>query len=50
MKRCRQLRFSMWRHEAARVYDSTIFHVRALDAAEGGDGRVSASGLGSNKY
>ena len=35
--RCRQLRISMWRHEAARVYDTIIIHVRALDAAGWGD-------------
>jgi len=31
----------MWRHEAARVYDTVIIHVRALDAA-GGGGYVSS--------
>jgi len=44
MKRCRQLRISMWRHEAARVYITVIFHVRALDAAVGGGQKAKTEG------
>lgn len=41
---------AVWRHEAARVYDFIILHVRALDAAEGGQSEFTRVHESTEEY
>jgi len=46
------MKAAMWRHEAARVYDVIIFHVRApaCPSRARKSGRLDAAGWGSSEY
>jgi hypothetical protein len=50
LRRCRHPRISMWRHEAAHVYVTIIFHVRASACHSGFStaGRLDAAGSGGS--